>query len=345
MGIAAPSTELQTHRASKRGMRELTRTIETTAGPMDATELGCTLTHEHLFTFEEAVLVQWPHLFNRDKALKTCIKKATQLREVGVETVCDPSCIGIGRDVRLNVAVTEATGLRFVMATGLYDMSHEELPWTFQGNESVLVDLFVHDITRGIQETEVKAAFIKCAADRPGMVPQIVTLHEMVAEASLQTGAAIMAHSNASAGVGLHQMKLFTDAGIDPARVQIAHVHDTEDLDYIERLLATGCYIGFDRYGYRGPSTKRRNRTLLSLLERGYGDRILLSQDTSLDVGGFDHDETELPNWYPTYLFDSVLDELREDGVPNSQLHAMLGSNVHSWLSGSTPTARDVALS
>ena len=138
-----------------------------------------------------------------------------------------------------------------------------------------------------------------------------------------------MAHSNPDAGLGLKQMKLFTAAGVNPAMVQIAHVADTEDLDYIERLLATGCYIGFDRYGTselagiglsgRAPSTERRNATLLALLERGYGDRIMLSQDNSLHTNQAELCE-DLRDWYPGYLFEHVLPRLREADVTEEQI-------------------------
>lgn len=42
---------------------------------------------------------------------------------------------------------------------------------------------------------------------------------------------------------------MFAQEGIEPTKVQIAHTGDTDDLDYIEALLATGCQIGMDRFG------------------------------------------------------------------------------------------------
>jgi phosphotriesterase-related protein len=78
-----------------------------------------------------------------------------------------------------------------------------------------------------------------------------------------------MAHSRPASGTGPQQMRIFEEEGVDPAKVQIAHTGDTDDLDYIERLLDTGCWIGMDRYGLDiFLPTERRNATVLALLEK-----------------------------------------------------------------------------
>jgi predicted metal-dependent phosphotriesterase family hydrolase len=38
------------------------------------------------------------------------------------------------------------------------------------------------------------------------------------------------------------------------------------------------------------------------------------------------------PNWHTTFLFDTVLPQLREMGIAEEDLDAMMGSNVHDWL-------------
>src|SRR5919106_314227 len=95
----------------------------------------------------------------------------------------------------------------------------------------------VHEIENGIQGTGIKPAFIKCAADAPGVTPTIEKLHRAAARASRQTGRPIMAHSRPASGTGLEQMRIFEEEGVEPAKVQIAHTGDTDDLDYIDRLL------------------------------------------------------------------------------------------------------------
>jgi phosphotriesterase-related protein len=134
-------------------------------------------------------------------------------------------------------------------------------------------------------------------------------------------------------------MRVFTDEGVDPAKVLIAHTGDTDDLDYIERLLDTGCWIGMDRYGLDVfLPTEQRQATVLALLERGYADRIFLSQDWCSTIDWFAAEVAEqtkaalAPNWSMTFLFDEVIPELKERGMTDEQLDQMMVENPKRWL-------------
>ena len=43
--------------------------------------------------------------------------------------------------------------------------------------------------------------------------------------------------------------EILLEEGVAPDKIQIAHTGDSDDLDYIERLLEQGVWIGMDRYG------------------------------------------------------------------------------------------------
>ena len=154
----------------------------------------------------------------------------------------------LGRDVAFMRRVAEETGLQVIPCTGIY--TYDYLP-TFFASRSAdqIADLYVHDIEVGIQDTEIKAAFIKCAADEPGVNENIEKLHRAAARASVRTGAPIMAHSRPASDTAPRQIEIFMEEGVEPSKVQIAHTGDTDDLDQIERILETGVWIGLDRYG------------------------------------------------------------------------------------------------
>jgi phosphotriesterase-related protein len=64
--------------------------------------------------------------------------------------------------------VADESGLNVVLATGVY--TYEHLPQALASrSEDQIAEIFVHDIENGIQGTGIKAAFIKCAADEPGV--------------------------------------------------------------------------------------------------------------------------------------------------------------------------------
>ena len=101
-----------------------------------------------------------------------------------------------------------------------------------------------------------------------------------MAIAARETGAPVMVHTNASAGTGTLALEALTSRGVDPVRIVVAHAGDSNDLPYLRAIADTGAILGFDRFNipHFNPDADRI-RTLLALLEEGYGDRIHLSHD------------------------------------------------------------------
>lgn len=313
-------------------------TIETTAGPVDATGLGRTLCHEHLLTASESVRHQYPHLYDTADELTRAVTQVTAAMDHGVRTIVDPGCMDLARDARFAIEVAEATGIRMILATGIYGQHYTFLPHHFQTrDEDYLADAFVHDIENGIQGTAVKAAFIKTAADEPGITPDVEKVHRAAARASNRTGRPIMAHSRPASRTGLDQMRIFLDEGVPAHRVMIAHTGDTDDLEHIEELLALGPYIGMDRYGTEiflpDPA---RNATVAALCERGHAERMVLSQDACATIDWFPPEMVAqlAPNWTFTHLFETVIPQLLELGVPQQDIDTMLDVVPARWLTG-----------
>ena len=315
-------------------------TVETVNGPVEADQLGRTLIHEHFRTTDEATRFQFPHMYDEAAEWEAALNDANAVKSNGIETVVEPSAMFLQRDASFSKRVADESGLQVVLATGIYTYDH--LPQPFMNrDEDAIAEIFVHDIEQGIQGTQIKAAFLKCAADEPGVTPNVEKVHRACARASRQTGRPIIAHSHPSSGTGLEQMRIFEEEGLDPAKVQIAHTGDTDDLDYIEKLLERGPYIGMDRYGLDlFLPTDKRNATVLALLERGYADRMFLSQDFCSTIDWFPPEvqeqlrEQAVPNWSMTFLFDEVIPYLTENGMTQEQLDQMMVENPKRWLAG-----------
>jgi phosphotriesterase-related protein len=313
-------------------------TVETVNGPIDVEELGLTLIHEHFRTIDEAGRFQFPHLYDEQGEWDAAVSDADAVKRHGVRTVVDPGAMFLYRDATFSRRVADESGLQIVLATGVYTYDH--LPqFLLNRDEDAVAAIFVHEIENGIQGTGIRPAFIKCAADEPGITPNIEKIHRAAARASNQTGKPIMAHSRPASGTGLEQMRIFEEEGVDPAKVQVAHTGDTDDLDYIDKLLATGCWIGMDRYGLDiYLPTERRNATMLALLERGHADRMFISQDYCSTIDWFPLEvqgylkANEVPKWSMTFLFEEVIPELKERGMTDDQLDQMMVENPKRWL-------------
>jgi phosphotriesterase-related protein len=316
-------------------------TVETVNGPVEADQLGRTLIHEHFRTTDEATRFQFPHLYDEAAEWEAALADANAVKSNGIQTVVEPSAMFLQRDATFSKRVADETGLQVVLATGVYTYDHLPQP-LMNRDEDALAEIFVHDIEQGIQGTGIKAAFLKCAADEPGLTPNVEKVHRACARASQRTGRPIMAHSHAGSQTGLEQMRVFEEEGVDPAKVQIAHTGDTDDLDYIEKLLERGAFIGMDRYGLDiFLPTDQRNATVLALLERGHADRMFLSQDFCSTIDWFPPEvqqqlkEQVVPKWGMTFLFDEVIPYLTDNGMSQEQLDEMMVENPKRWLAGS----------
>ena len=323
--------------------------VSTVTGMVDAEELGTTLIHEHLRNSDEAVHNQWPqagaakeeppHEVAPGEDLDIAIREAKAAVDLGIKTIGEPTAMFLGRDVNFMKRVSEETGLQVVPCTGIYTYDH--LPQFFMNRDpDQIAEFFISDIEQGIQGTDIKAAFIKCAADEPGVSENIEKVHRAAARASVKTGAPIMAHSRPASTTGPRQVEIFEEEGVDLNKVQIAHCGDTDDLDYIEGLLQKGVWVGLDRYGLDiFLPYERRQATTRALLERGYADRIFLSADSVATTDWFPASVIEqliaagaAHDWTIRIVPERVLPELRESGMSEEQERTMMVDNAVSWL-------------
>jgi phosphotriesterase-related protein len=315
--------------------------VQTVLGPVDAGELGKTLIHEHFRGRDEATVFQWPHLHDEEAEYAEAVEQAQAVLGHGVKTVVEPTAMMLGRDVPFLIRLAQETGLHIVPCTGIYTYDH--LPINLQTRDAdFIADLFVHDIEQGIQGTDARAGFIKCAADEPGVNDNIEKIHRAAARASVQTGAPIIAHSRPASNTGPRQVEIFLEEGVAPEKIQMAHCGDTDDVSYIEGLLDKGVYVGLDRYGIEMYlPADRRNATVLALLERGHVERMFLSQDYVVALDWFPEEQIQqlmeagaVKDWSMTLLFETIIPQLREGGMTDEQLDTMLVDNPRRWLAG-----------
>ncbi|MFB7160368.1 phosphotriesterase [Lysinibacillus sp. NPDC056232] len=309
--------------------------INTVTGKLNINDLGCTLVHEHLLLRSEVVTFQFPHLYDEDVIYKKAVEGANAVKSQGVKTICDPTVVGMGRDVRFLERVANETDMQIVTATGIY--SFTDIPYYFQNREiDHMAEAFIHDIEKGIQNTNIKAGFLKCSADAPGLTPDLEKVFRAVARAHKSTGVPIMTHSHPETENGLNQLAIFEEEGVNLKSVMIGHTGDSTNLNYIHKILDKGAYIGMDRFGQGPLPAAKRNEVLLQLLKEGLEKRIFLSQDYCCNIDWYTQESIDeiIPGWSIRFLIDEILPQLRKEGVTDHQIHTMMYENVQKWFSG-----------
>jgi phosphotriesterase-related protein len=303
--------------------------VETFSGPISTANLGFTLMHEHIIGQSEGVARNFPQIWDEQAELARAVELLSALKARGIDTIVDASVCGVGRDVPRLLPVVKAAGIQVIAATGLYYFN--ELPTILQTRSAdALADLFVSDITDGIQGTDVKAAILKCATDEAGVTPGVEKSLQAVARAHLRTGVPITTHTHAATKRGLEQQDLFAAEGVDLGRVIIGHSGDSDDLDYLTKLLDRGSYLGMDRFGIHFvlPDDKRI-ATVVKLCEMGYAERMVLSHDAMVYFESFRPELVEkyMPDWNYFHISDHIIPALLEAGVTQAQIDTMTRDN------------------
>ena len=289
--------------------------------------------HEHVFILDPGALASFGTHFgtsywDEEARVAGAIVELRRLREAGIETIVDPTVYGLGRDIPRILRVNEGVDLNIVVATGVY--AFVELPG-FLGyrTDDWIVDLFVHEIREGIGDTGVRAAFLKCAVDRHGLVGDVPRILSLVATAAVETDAPVMVHTSAPARTGIVALETLTKAGVDPRRIVIAHAGDSNDLDYLRAIADTGASLGCDRFNIEHFNPDEdRIQTLVALVEAGYTDRIHLGHDAATFhdfMVGNPLFADELPNYL--HLSTRILPRLFAAGITQQQIDEMLVEN------------------
>ncbi|MCP5181867.1 MAG: phosphotriesterase [Pseudomonadales bacterium] len=306
-------------------------TVDTARGTIDTSALGRVLMHEHVFILSPEIQQNYPEEWgDEDRRIEDAIRRLAELKSAGIDTILDPTAIGLGRYIPRIQRIAERIDLNIVVATGLYtflELPHYYANRPVRNGEDPMTRHFVRDIEQGIADTGIRAAVIKCATDKPGLTPDVERTLRACARAHRQTGAPITTHTNAELRRGLDQQRIFREEGVDLSRVVIGHCGDTDNLYYLQELLDAGSIIGMDRFGIDGLlPTEKRVAVVAELCGKGYAGQMVLSHDAScyLDWIAGEMPLGALPHWHYLHISQDVIPALLEAGVTQAQIDTML---------------------
>ncbi len=312
--------------------------VETVRGPIPTAELGRTLAHEHIIILTPDSQTNWARDWDEEAQVANAVERLHELAATGIKTIVDPTVDGLGRNItRIARIAEQVPELNILVATGVY--TYTEVPHYFTyrlGVPDPMVELFVRDIRDGIQGTGIKPAVLKCAIDEPGLTPGVERVLRAVASAHLETGTPIMVHTHPGSKSGDVVRRVLTEEGVAPAGVQLCHSGDSTDADHLAELADAGYLLGMDRFGVDLISPfEARVDIVAEMCRRGYASSMVLSQDASCHIDWGDPALLAmLPNWNYLHVQRDVLPALRERGVAEADLNAMLIDNPRRWFEG-----------
>jgi predicted metal-dependent phosphotriesterase family hydrolase len=306
--------------------------VQTVLGPIEPASLGVTLPHEHTQIALWHVPARWDYWqLTRDEPL--ILEELAAFRAAGGSSVVDLTVAGVGRDPEWLAGISRGSGLNVVMGCGWYRGAYYS-PEASIDRRTVddLADELVGEATHGVGATGIRPGIIgEIGTDKPWVSALEERVHRAAARAARRTGLAITTHAVLSP-VGIDQLRIFEEEGVDPARVIIGHADSYPVLQHHLAIVERGASVEFDFLGMTFSALERHGEPrvvelLCELLARGHSERILLSQDVCNDAqlqryGGHGY----------TYLATTFLPRLREAGVSATEIETMTTANPRRLL-------------
>jgi predicted metal-dependent phosphotriesterase family hydrolase len=305
--------------------------VVTVTGPVPPERIGFTLPHEHLSCRPELVRTR-QELVDFTSDVEVMTDELHDFRRRGGSCVVDLTSEGLARDPIWLRNLATRSGVFIVMGAGWYRESHYP-PEAGIDRRSVddLADEIVAELENGVDATGVRPGIIgEIGTDHAWVSPREERVFRAVARAARRTGLAVSTHALHSQ-VGLDQLRILEEEGLEPARVVIGHADSNLEIDYALAVLDRGATVQFDLLGRTGEYATAREVVLVELivelLERGYASRILLSHDI--------YDNAQLKAYGGTgfgYLTQHFLPHLRTAAVGEGEIAAMTIENPRRLL-------------
>ena len=303
--------------------------VQTVTGPVDPDALGFTLTAEHFFGNRRAQEVEdlrsaWPLV--DDSVLDHEVARFMQL---GGTCVVDTTPACLGRNPTGLRALADRTGIRIVMATGWYTDS--TLPADDRIEErtpNALAELMVDEIVNGVGEPPVRPGVVgEFGATGAWLSPVEERIHRASARAHRQTGIPLSTHA-LGCDVGLAQLDLFEEEGVDLGKVAIGHCDSWPRLDYWTQIAERGAFVQLDLLSFRsGPYEQRLVELVAEMVQRGFAGKLLLSHDMSM-AG----EMTSFGGAGLTHVAERFLPLLSQAGIDDETLRRITSTNPAEFL-------------
>ena len=266
------------------------RSVITVRGPISSASLGVTDAHDHLFLRTPALPGQEFDDLERSTA------EVRAARSTGISTVVEVTPIGCGRRPDLMRALSEATGVNIVAASGYHrDAHYPPGSWVMDASVDLLAERILADLQDGMHPNDwldpdwpldpARAGVIKAGASYQRISDRERDRLVAGARASRRTGAPLLVHTEVGT-CGHEIVDLLQAEGVPQNRVILAHLDRNPDLELHADLAARGVTLEYDT---PGRIKYRPDSELLDLIEAmvaaGHLDRLLLG----LDLGRRDY--------------------------------------------------------
>ncbi|XP_044150039.1 phosphotriesterase-related protein [Bufo gargarizans] len=346
-------------------MSSLSGRIQTVLGLIPPDQLGYTMTHEHLtMTFEccycpppahQANLSDGPiimkNLFwlkqnpysNKENLLLNQEVDAIKEELIAFKAasggcIVENTTTGISRDVKTLKMLAQETGVHIISGAGFYvDATHS--PGTRSKSVEQLTEVLVDEVLQGADGTDIKCGIIGEIGCSWPLTDSEKRILQATAEAQTQLGCPVNIHPGRNSEAPFQIVRILQEAGADISKTVMSHLDRTIfDEKTLLEFAALGSYLEYDLFGTEMlnyqfntavdmPSDNDRIRTISSLVNEGYDERIVISHDIHtknrlVKYGGHGY----------SHILNNIVPKMLLRGISQQSIDKILLENPKKWL-------------
>ncbi|XP_053428338.1 phosphotriesterase-related protein isoform X2 [Nycticebus coucang] len=346
-------------------MSSLSGKVQTVSGLVEPSQLGRTLTHEHLTmsfdccyyppppcheaTAKEPITMKnlyWIqknpyshkenlHLNQETEAIK---KELLYFKAQGGGALVENTTAGISRDVQTLKWLAEETGVHIVSGAGFYvgaTHSSETRAMSVEQLTSVLINEILH----GADGTSIKCGVIGEIGCSWPLTNSERKVLQATAHAQAQLGCPVIIHPGRNPSSPFQIIRILQEAGADISKTVMSHLD--RSLPSKKELLEfaqLGSYLEYDLFGTEllnyqldpdtdMPDDNKRIRRVRLLVDEGYEDRILMAHDIHTK-----HRLRKYGGHGYSHILTNIVPKMLLRGITEGTLDKILVENPKRWL-------------
>jgi phosphotriesterase-related protein len=261
------------------------------------------------------------------------LEEISEFKKLGGETIADVSTVGFRVDARRIRDLARKAGLKVIVASGYYTKPTHP-PELAEKTVDEITEEFLREADQGLDGSGIRPGLIgEIGISQPGHADEWKVLIA-ACRAQKETGLPLMIHPffGDTSRMAPEIVRRVVREGVEPDRVNICHMDGFMNLDYQRRILDTGVFISFDTCGLEAyydslgynfnTHDSLRERHLIELINMGYVNQIMISQDVCLKMqlqryGGYGY----------AHILRHMVPSLRYKGIGEDLIRQLLVEN------------------
>lgn len=297
--------------------------IITVNGKIKASEIGFTLSHEHVLVDFSGADTYDPEKWIDDDVIRIVIPYIEEIMDLGCKTLVECTPNYIGRDPLLLKMISDKTGINILTNTGYYGASDNKyIPQNaYSASYNELAELWISEFESGIEGTGIKPGFLKIGV-APGSLSD---LHRKIVTAAgithLETGLSIASHTG-PAVPAFEEIELIKSIGVLPEAFIWVHAQNEKDHSRHLKAARLGAWVSFD--GLNENNAIQYVEWLTEFKNQGLLGQVLVSHD----AGWYSPGEPDGGDFTPyTSIFKYLIPVLKSKGFSDEEINTLFEKN------------------